>query len=205
MPPTSRLPRVLATLMTGAALLALCACTGGDDGASGDGTPSDSQAANSVDPAQLSADLLNAGVAATEEDPIASSEGTVLNREREPTPARVDILSVARGPTGTLLRWRLSSPSGEIELDANAFDSRGAGDTESIALVAAAADTKLFPYGFRRGEETPLCICSNQPISVGPDGDILYGLYPTLPQGTTSVGVEIPGFALIENVAVTDD
>jgi hypothetical protein len=38
---------------------------------------------------------------------------------------------------------------------------------------------------------------------VGADAEVLYGLYPALDDGVTSVDVEIPGFKPITKVPVT--
>jgi hypothetical protein len=186
------------------ALVALSACSSGDGDGGPDASETASAAPSAVDPAQLSSELLAQGVSASNDEPVAGADGTIKTGVDSTAPVRADVLSLARTHHGTLLRWRLSSPGGLVELAANPFNSLTFGDTENVALIDESRDVRLLPYRYR-GEGDALCICSQIPLSLDTQGDILYGLYPALPDSATSVGIEIPGFPLIEKVAVTND
>lgn len=199
-------PTAIVVPLIAALLVASCTAAGDDGetpepgGTRFEGTPEPT----AVDPEEVSAQLLSAGEEALE--PVAEAEGAVrvYDGTTGEAPAIAEILSVDRDARATRLVWRLSSRSGTIRLDPNTLRVDSGVDAQDVDLVDPQAQQRLKPYRYRDEINFAQCICSSVPIRLDERGQVLYGLYPPLGEGTSTVTVEIPGFPAIEDVPVSE-
>ena len=191
--------------VVGMTLLALAGCTS-DGRQSAD--PVDASPRPSLDPAAEAAAELTRSVLEGEEvpEPLATMSGA-LALLQGPSAVEVDVLEVRAGATSTLLRWRLRSPATErVRTYTSTLSLPNRFDTRAVALLDEQGGQRLQPFTFipQRNQDNPIaCVCSDLPNDVGPDGLLMYGLYPPLAAGTTAVDVAIPGFATATDVEVT--
>lgn len=203
--------RTTAAAVAVVGLVVLSACTGDKKKptpASSGGSQPAIASASAATPEQLSSTLLAAGAEAAGAKSVASGTGTVdIFGDKDTARLTAEILSVTRTPDGTLLVWTLSSPGGEVDLRLGFFATTVSGTSMTdVYLVDAGNDRRLKPYLHSPKGDGPGnrgCVCSGTPVTVGTEGEVLYGLYPALDDGVTSVAVEIPGFKPIPDVPVT--
>lgn len=129
--------------------------------------------------------------------PVLASGSGVLPRKA--VPVTVGVLGVDAGPQGTRLRLRFSSASA-VQPHPQALEgAKAASDIGSIELVAPSANQRLTAvyadFGDLLGDA--LCMCSQLPETIPPEGVDVSALYPPLPAGVTQVQVAVPGVAPI--------
>ena len=124
--------------------------------------------------------------------PAATVTGFLVVTE-EPVPVTVDILEVRAGESSTLLRWRLRSSTGQTVGSLSSTMARtGLFDTRGIVLRDAAGKALLQPYTYE-AESNDIsmgglnCTCSTLPPDVGAESVLLYGVFPPLDPGATTV------------------
>lgn len=196
-----RARRVAVVCMT---LLALAGCTS-DSGQRAD--PVDAGPRPSLNPVADAAAELTRSVLEGEEvpEPLVTMSGA-LALLQGPSAVKVDVLEVRAGTTTTLLRWRLRSPATErVRTYTSALSLPSRFDTRAVTLLDEQGGQRLQPYTYiPQLNQNPIsCVCSRLPADIGPDGLLMYGLYPSLAPGTTAVDVAIPGFATATDVEVT--
>lgn len=177
--------------------------TGGTE-PGGDAAPGDDAEPGGQSAEDLTGELLDAE---TDEEPLASVVGSVTGTAG-PVDVTADVLAVEASGSGTRLRWRLRSSSGEpVEVEGFSLAAPPYFDTRAIALADAEGNQLLLPYTYQRTgtdlEARTSCLCSTMPDAVGEVGEDLEALFPPLGEQTTSVDVVIPGFASATGVEVT--
>lgn len=184
-------------------LLALVACTSDDGGEESSGSPTPSGQGPADAAEELAAQIL-----ADDEvpDPLVTVTGELPLRTGG-SPVAVDVLEVRAGGTSTLLRWRLRSPGPErADTYTSALSRPNRFDTRAVALVDEQGGVRLQPYTYvpqRNDDDDISCVCSELPDDVGPDGLLMYALYPPLDASTRTVDVAVPGLQVAEDVEVT--
>lgn len=141
---------------------------------------------------------------------IGTATGTIVRQSGKQT---AEILSVGTGPAGTYLSWRLKSPDGKeqpltwVHGVAPLTENKPYGDLRSVRLATTDGNYYLATTCDRRErapESSTYCLCSPMPQAIpAGEGVELYGYYPALPAGVTSVTVQIAGLPDIANVPVT--
>lgn len=140
---------------------------------------------------------------------IGTATGTIVRQSGKQT---AEILSVETGPAGTYLSWRLKSPDGKeqaltwVHGVAQLTENKPYGDLRSVRLTTATVTTTC-PRRTTDGKcPSPAPTASaRRCLRATPAGEgvELYGYYPALPVGVTSVTVQIAGLPDIANVPVT--
>lgn len=138
---------------------------------------------------------------------VASAQGSVETAGGpERVPAVAEIVAVEAGSDDILLRWRLRSAGGVVEVDVislSAGSQRG-DTTGGVVLVDPVSREEAGPYRYRTQDGSPgVCICSISPVNVDGRGQELSGLYPLFSTTPSQVDVRIPGFPPITGVPVT--
>lgn len=186
--------------------LALTACTNDEEPPPGADGKTPSAAGSPADPArQLVESLFAEDVQPT---PTATVTGSLLVNG-QPVPITVDILELRADESSTLLRWRLRSSTGQtVDSLSSTMARTGLFDTRGIVLRDAAGKMRLQPYTYEAESSENFmgdlnCACSTLPASVGAEGVLLYGVFPPLDPGATTVDVLMPGIAPAAGVPVT--
>jgi hypothetical protein len=178
--------------MVGCAASVLTGCTGGSD---------PKPAASSTAPAVTGSGKgeVPGGFDGLTPKAVATVDGTVKKSGGAPVAARAEIEVVQASADSTVLRWRLSVPSGEVKLSNKDWGIRALGNIDRVALVATGEDLQLNPVTWKAPKGTLRdCGCSKVPYGVGPKGAELGALYSALPASVTEVEVRIPGFAAVK-------
>lgn len=185
--------------------LALTACTNDDEPRPPADGQTPSAAGSPADPArQLVESLFAEDVQPT---PAATVTGSLLVNG-QPVSLIVDILEVRAAESSTLLRWRLRSSTGQEAASLSSTMARpGLFDTRGIVLRDAAGSRRLQPYTYEPEKSDIFmgdlgCACSTLPINVDAEGVLLYGVFPPLDPGATTVDVLMPGVAPATGVPV---
>jgi hypothetical protein len=204
--------RIARTVALGAAALVtvvvLTGCTGQDDPSptgSGSARPAASESAGpSMTRAELEKAVFEGESGGGEV--LGSADGAVPD-PADPRPARIDVTSVVADETSTTVRFTLVNiQDTDPLLQLSAFNAQRplANDIRDIALVDTAAQQRYQPYvGQLVGSDSTSCACSNAPLSMSTQGQLLSGIFPPLDPSTSTVTLEIPGFAPVEGLAVT--
>ena len=202
----SRSVLVVAAVAVVAVLLMAVLATvlgGGDErDGGGPGTSSATTAAGGPESALArDAEKLTRALLAPADDPapaVAAAQGTVqTNEEPRAQPAVAEILAVEVGPSSILLRWRLRSTAGSLDLDGLTFAPPTEPSSSSllgVALVDPVGRESVRPYVFRAREYGVSCVCSIVPVEIDRRGQELSGLYPLFTTAPAQVEVHIPGF-----------
>ncbi|KQY24366.1 hypothetical protein ASD16_02130 [Cellulomonas sp. Root485] len=189
-----------------AAAVVLVGCTGDDDPSptgSSSVQPSESSA-ESMTRAELESAVFDEESGSSEV--LGSAEGAVPD-PLAPHPARIDVNAVIADETSTTVWFTLvNTEDTDPLLQFSAFNKLRplSDDIRDIALVDTVAEQRLQPYiGQRAGTDSNRCTCSDAPLGMSSVGMLLSGVFPPVEQSTSTVTLEIPGFAPIENLPVT--
>ena len=138
---------------------------------------------------------------------VASAQGGVKSSgQAELLPAVAEIVAVEAGSHDILLRWRLRSAGGVLDVDALSLSpgSRLGEATDAVVLVDPVGREEAGPFLYRTREgRLGACVCSMAPVNVDERGQELTGLYPPFSTTPSHVDVHIPGFPPITGVPVT--
>jgi len=175
------------------ALIGLGACT--SDGA--DPAPTSSSSADAAE-TWTSTDLAAALFAAPATSGSLATVTGAVPSTATPNPATVEVTEVRANSTSTLVRFTLRN-----------VDEPGTFDIRGITLIDTAATLRLQPYIGRLANEltmgNPLCACSDAPLQMSKQGQLLSAVFPPLAASSTTVTLELLGFPLLENLTVTRD
>lgn len=178
--------------------LALTACNNNEEPRPPADGETPSAAASPADPARQ----LMEGLFAEDAQPAPATTvtGSLLFNEK-PVPVIVDIVEVRADESSTLLRCRMRSSTGQrVSTLSSTMARPGIFDTRGIVLRDAAGKARLQPYTYEAESNDvftgdPGCTCSTLPINVDAEGVLLYGVFPPLDPGATTVDVLMPGIA----------
>ena len=152
---------------------------------------------------QLLASPTNAPSVAT-----ASADIHLLGSSGSTVALTAQVVSVTVTGGTSELHWRLASSDGST---VQAFGNWASGgnssntDTSQIALVDTTGKERLLPY-FNAGQAIFAdgdCVCSQTPRQVSSTPVDMYATYPAISDATSTVTIDIPGFAPMTDVPVT--
>lgn len=207
MSPSRRPLRVVAALTAAAAALVVSGCTVGGaepveptgdaappvtDGSSDDGPsarPSPEETPEGDSPEEISADLLSADL--QEPEPLGSVSATVPPQDIETT---MEVLEVRRVDDGTFVRLRFTAPSQTYNVGPTTFASDRFGTLSFVRdmyLDDPAGGTRYLPLQFE--DFRAACVCPYKPMEIGPEPQVVSALFPDLPEGTTTVDLNLAG------------
>lgn len=202
-----------AAVLVVVALVVFAACSGGGESPSPEPTGSASSAP--VDEAaagwtrQEIATALFEGDLGTVED-LGTAVGELVGPSSS-FPAEVTVTQVSAGRASTLVRFTLANvDDSDPLLPLHAFNAARplTRDIRDVALVDPAQNLRFLPFLGQLDPDDPMksfCTCSAAPLQMSQEGQLLSATFPPLPEGTTTVSLELPGFPLIENLPVTRD
>ncbi|MEJ5913013.1 hypothetical protein [Pseudokineococcus sp. 1T1Z-3] len=221
-----------AALLAGA--LVLGGCTGEQDPGAGqsprgDGaatqdetTPSPSPSVSGPGTAEL-ADAVFAQAAAEADTSTPLGAGTIEVvglTGGDPNPVTVEILSIERRPSTTLVTLAMSSTEAGTSMENGTFDLRSnAAFISTFGLEDRSSGLRYLPLTWHRlrteaietGEEGPRlraednsCVCAyrGSNFRLGPDPIVMSSLYPPLPEDLRSVTFTAPGGLEISDLPV---
>lgn len=149
-------------------------------------------------PAELSAQVLTAAAEQETAPAVASGSLTFTTGAT----LRIDVLSLTRVPSGTLLTMRWS---GAGSLAPGAFrDARYSGiySARTLYLVdATVSRSRYLPLQFQDYRE--MCVCPYFPLQLGPGPQTVTALFPALPSQVTSVDIVANEGGSVPRVPVT--
>jgi hypothetical protein len=197
--------RVTAALV---GVLVVAGCTGDDAPSEPEATASASATAASDGGPEWTADELMEAVQSREEKVLGSVEGDLAFQE-EPVPVRFDVLGVAAGDEGTVLRLRMTHLGGSGVQAMPRYlnpDAMIENDIRNIALQVPEQSIRFEPTLATLDsdpDEVEQCLCSDLSQYVDPATPFLFtATFPALDPATRTVDVELNGFPLIEGIAV---
>lgn len=145
-----------------------------------------------------------------QEEPLGTSTGHITVSPILQVPGVVTVDSVTASSHSTQLRFKLfTTEPGEVSVDYHMFNefSPLTTDIRDVALENEAQGIRLLPLlGTGQNDlanKERFCICSNSPKTVDEHGVTLDATFAPLPQGTSTITVDIPGFDAIENIPVS--
>lgn len=129
--------------------------------------------------------------------PVESSQGVLQVRDTEgqTIPATLDVLGVHATDLSTVLRVRIRAEEPILPAD-DVWDTDRMGYYFDTVTMEVPGEMVLSPSFFRYAEGVfgKNCLCSELIGQVGPRGVTFYTYYGPLPEGTTTVGVQVSGF-----------
>jgi hypothetical protein len=107
--------------------------------------------------------------------------------------ARLEVVSVRAGTTGTVAHFRLSTAS-PGRLSASRQDLSGTTRIDGVGGVTLVAPQAKSRYSVVRLADRGLCACSNLPGEFTSEPAALYAAFAPLPAAVDEVAVVVPGF-----------
>lgn len=201
-----RRPRGL-VLVAVASSLVLAGCSdggGGETDPAPTGRDSSASSAGAVSqgptPQELSQQVLDAASDATKTAPVARGTGTPESGKR----LTIEVISVERLPTSTLVRLRLSGEGQNVGGPADFGDARdnAVNFTRSLRLVdSAVSKVRYQPWNFE--DYRTACTCVMTPLTATSTPQLVTALYPPLAAEVSTVDLDANGFLTIEDIPVT--
>ncbi|QTE29961.1 hypothetical protein [Pengzhenrongella sicca] len=194
-------------------LAGLAACSSDDpapdpatSAASSDPDPTATDADPAWTGASLATALFDAPIAAA---PLATVTGALAS-DTTPIPATIEVTQVRASADSTLVTFTLKNvDDSDPTVNPKAFnaDQPGTFDIRGITLIDAVAKQRLQPYVGRPVDDLevglPLCACSDAPLQMSTEGQLLSAIFPPLDEGTKTVTLELVGFPLLEDLPVS--
>ena len=175
------------------ALGLLAGCTGDkeeppDDQDTTSGSSGETTEPERPSPEELSEQVLEAADASTQgATPLGSGTGTVVSG----TALTIDVLSIDRLDTATLVTMRVSSPATSVIGPFDLSTARHASQNFAKAIFledATVTKTRYLPLQFADFRDDA-CVCPYIPLEVGAEPQTVTALYPALPAGVSTVSL----------------
>lgn len=150
-------------------------------------------------PEELSAEVLDAGEAWAQREPLASA--TVDSRDDVLT---LDVLSLTRTDGATVADVRLGADR-EFVVDLDLFESgrfASVSFIRDLALDDTDGGVRYRPLSFNDGRAA--CLCPYLPLGLGPDPQTLVAVFPELPADVDTVDLRFSDVVVVEDVPVAD-
>ncbi len=191
-----RTPSLAVAAAVASLALVLGACTGGGDDPQPSGTSGQSTTAGGEDATLRS--VADQVLRFSESEGVAQGEGTIKGRGSETTAATAEVVKMIAGSDSASLLFKISTPE-EFRPD-NGFLEADQYGSSADGVTITAGDTMLYADTYEYGGSSlaQACVCSRNIESLGPDGIWVSVLFGALPEGTTTVGLNIPGFKAID-------
>lgn len=206
-----------------AATLALVVALGGCSisSASPDGevaSASEAATGSAVSPNQSSGDVDPSRTAASGRDVTALSRDVLKRAEADRAAATVigsasadergdtitlDVVSLTRTSDAVLLEFQLSSPTPDLNIGVTTFaDVRfnSVNFVKVVFLEDTAGNTRYLPLFFDDGRDG--CVCPYLPLTLGPEPQILFAMFPPLPDAVTTVDVGLGESFVVPGIPV---
>lgn len=203
--PRRTAPRVLAAVALGLGALTACSAADEPEPTSGPTSPAPdaSEERTGWTAAEIESVVLGTLPA---DDVLGSAEGAVPDRYGD-HPAVVEVTAVRATDRTTVVWFTLRNvEDGSASLPLEAFNTRSplTMDVRDVALVDVASGVRYQPYlGVSVQDDTKsFCTCAHAPKQITTKGQLLSATFPAIPEGTTTVALELAGFPLIEDLPV---
>jgi len=145
-------------------------------------------------------------MAAPADLPVLGTAKGTLTSSTGTTAVVAEILQVRADPDGTIVTWRIKSPTDQKARSSSFQLSRPPlDDTRLLGVVDPATHTtyRAYTYAPAQGDGSDTaCLCSDLPTDVDGGGELMYALVPTLPDSVKTVDVTLPGFATVTGIGV---
>jgi len=215
-------PRRQTVVLALGLLLVLAGCTTSDSAApqdresavttapaareTGSATPGDDRSSAGADegagpsPEELSQQVLDAAAARAVSEPVATqtidSDGAQLT---------LGLVAVTRTLDGTLAEFRLSSATDGVPAGIGLFEEDALGTVSFIRgvfLEDTGAGVRYRPLVYEDERSGVGCVCPYKPLTLGPEPQTVYALFPPLPEGVTAVDFRTHQGFLVADVQV---
>lgn len=208
-----------ATAATLAVVFALGGCTISSASPDGEETSAGEAATRSAaSPDQGSGDAEPSRTTASRRDVTALSREVLAQAEADTAAATIigsasadergdtitlDVMSLRRTSDAVLLEFRLSSPTPDLDIGVTNFAAVRFNSVNFIKVVFlddTAGGTRYLPLFFDDGRQG--CVCPYLPLTLGPEPQTLFAMFPPLPEAVTTVDVALSESLVVPGVPV---